>query len=119
MQLLSRWYGFSFTYPNCEIYLEQMLPILIQSLVLASAGLLSVGSITIIILLLISDHGLRNGLAYMLSYLSGCTLIGAVVVFVGCAGAENSSGEKGKFLPLLFIICRPISHLDQANHRNS
>ena len=20
MQLLSRWYGFSFTYPNCEIY---------------------------------------------------------------------------------------------------
>jgi len=81
-----------------------MFPTLIQSLVLASAGMLSVGSITIIILLLMSEHGLRNGLAYMLGYVGGYMVIGVTVIFVGYRVAENSSGELGNFMPILFVV---------------
>jgi len=81
-----------------------MLPVLIQSVVLATAGMLSVGSITIIILLLMSEHGLRNGIAYMLGYVGGYMLIGISVIFVGYRVAENSSGESGSFMPILFVV---------------
>lgn len=65
--------------------------------------MLSVGSITIVILLLISDQGWRNGLAYMLGYVSAYTLIGVSAVWVGYTVAENRSGEPGNFLSILFI----------------
>ncbi len=81
-----------------------MLPILIQSLVLASAGLLSVGSITIIILLLMSEHGLHNGMAYMLGYVGGYILIGVSVILVGYRVAENRSGESGRIVPIMLIV---------------
>ncbi len=80
-----------------------MLPALIQSLVLASAGLLSVGSITIIILLLMSDQGLRNGLGYMLGYTGGYMLIGISIILVGYTVTENGSRESGSFMPILFV----------------
>jgi threonine/homoserine/homoserine lactone efflux protein len=70
---------------------------------LASGGILSVGSITIVILLLISDQGWRNGLAYMLGYVGSYTLIGVSVVWMGYTVAEINSREAGNFLPLLFI----------------
>ena len=57
-----------------------MLPVLIQSLFLATSGLLSVGSITLVILLLISDRGWRNGLGYALGYTSAYSLIGVAAV---------------------------------------
>lgn len=81
-----------------------MLTVLIQSLVLASAGLLSVGSITLTILLLMSDRGLRNGFAYMLGYAGVYALIGVSAILIGNAVAANSSGETGGFLPWLFIM---------------
>lgn len=81
-----------------------MLPILLESLILASAGLFSVGSITIIILLLMSEHGLRNGLAYMLGYVGGYMVIGVSVIFVGFTVTENNSGASGSFMPILFIV---------------
>ena len=81
-----------------------MLPILIQSLVLASAGLLSVGSITIVILLLMSDQGLRKGVAYMLGYMGAYMLIGVAATLIGAKLAEARSGESGDFLPLLFVV---------------
>lgn len=81
-----------------------MLTVLLQSLVLASAGLLSVGSITIIILLLMSKQGLRNGLAYLLGYVGGYMLIGVSVILVGYRVTENGSGESGNFMPTLFVI---------------
>ncbi len=81
-----------------------MLSVLVQSLILASGGILSVGSITIVILLLISDQGWRNGLAYMLGYLGSYTLIGVSVVWIGFTVAEESSGEPGIVLPILFVI---------------
>ncbi len=71
---------------------------------LASGGILSVGSITIVILLLISDRGWRNGLAYMLGYVGAYTLIGVSFVLAGYRLAENRSTESGAFLPFLFVI---------------
>jgi len=81
-----------------------MLTVLIQSLILASGGLLSVGSITIVILLLISDRGWRNGLAYALGYVSAYSLIGVSVVWIGYRVTENRSGEPRSFSSILFII---------------
>lgn len=81
-----------------------MLPVLLQSLVLASAGLLSMGSITIIILLLMSEKGLRNGIGYMLGYTGGYMLIGVSVILVGYTVTENGSGESGSFMPILFVV---------------
>jgi hypothetical protein len=81
-----------------------LLTVLIQSLILASGGILSVGSITIVILLLISGQGWRNGVAYTLGYVGSYSLIGVSILLVGYTVAENNSGESGKFLPLLLII---------------
>ena len=81
-----------------------MLPVLIQSLILASGGIVSVGSITLVILLLISDKGWRNGLGYMLGYTLSYTTIGIAVILAGFSAAEDNSGEPGIFLPVLFII---------------
>ena len=80
-----------------------MLPVLIQSLLLASSGLLSVGSITLVILLLISDRGWRNGLSYALGYTSAYTLIGISVVVLGYRTTENNAGEPSLFLPIVLM----------------
>ena len=64
---------------------------------------MSIGSITIVILLLISDQGWRNGLAYMLGYVTGYTFIGLSAVWIGYTVAENRSGETGSFSSILFI----------------
>jgi len=80
--------------------------------------MLSVGSITIVILLLLSDHGLRNGLAYMLGYVGGYMLIGVSVTLVGYTVAENSSAEEGILLPILLIILGMLLlFLSQRNWR--
>ena len=68
--------------------------VLIESLVLAAGGIVSVGSITIVILLLISDGGWRKGAAYTLGYTGGYTLIGLAAVLLGAKAsqAEPSGG---------------------------
>lgn len=81
-----------------------MFPVLIQSLLLASSGLLSVGSITLVILLLISDRGWRNGLGYALGYFSAYTTIGTAVVVLGYRAAENSAREPSRFFPTLLLF---------------
>ena len=81
-----------------------MLSVLIQSLLLASSGLLSVGSITLVILLLISDRGWRNGLGYALGYISTYTLIGISAVVFGYRTAENNTGEPSLFLPIILMF---------------
>lgn len=80
-----------------------MLAILIQSLLLASSGLISVGSITLVILLLLSDRGWHNGLGYALGYISGYSLIGVSVVLVGYKTAEKSNNRPSLFLPILLL----------------
>jgi len=81
-----------------------LLPVLIQSLLLASAGLLSVGSITLVILLLISDRGWHNGLGYALGYTSAYTLIGVSAVVFGYRSTWNKVGEPSLFLPILLMV---------------
>ena len=81
-----------------------MLPVLIQALVLASAGLLSVGSITLVILLLLSDRGWHNGLGYALGYTSAYTIIGISAVVFGYRATGNTAGRQGLFLPILLIV---------------
>ncbi len=81
-----------------------MVTILTQSLLLAASGLLSIGSITLVILLLISDRGWRNGLGYALGYFSAYSVIGVSVVALGYRAAQNSSGEPGLFLPIALLV---------------
>jgi len=81
-----------------------MSKILIQSLLLASTGLLSVGSITIVILLLISKRGWKNGLGYALGYTIAYTLIGVTVVTLGYRAAENRASEPSIVTPTLLLI---------------
>lgn len=81
-----------------------MLAVLIQSLVLASGGILSVGSIIIVILLLISNQGWRNGLAYMSGYVGAYTLIGVSAVLLGANVAGNGSSGGGMTSSVLLII---------------
>lgn len=81
-----------------------MASVLVQALVLASAGILSIGSITLVILLLISDRGWRNGLGYALGYTGAYFLIGIAVVLLGYRSSGNGAGEPGYFLPVLFLL---------------
>jgi len=81
-----------------------VLPILIQSLLLASAGLLSVGSITLVILLLTSDRGWYNGLGYALGYISAYSVIGVSAVLLGYRAEENNTSEPGLFFPSLLLV---------------
>jgi len=81
-----------------------LLPVLVQALVLASTGFLSVGSITLVILLLLSDRGWHSGLGYALGYFSAYSVIGIVVVVVGYRSAENNTGERSIFLPVLLMV---------------
>jgi threonine/homoserine/homoserine lactone efflux protein len=78
--------------------------VLIQALVLASAGLLSVGSITLVILLLLSDRGWHNGLGYALGYTGAYTMIGVSVVAFGYRAAENRTEEPNLFFPILLMV---------------
>ena len=81
-----------------------MLSVLIQSLLLASSGLLSVGSITLVILLLLSDRGWRNGLGYALGYISAYSLIGVSAVILGYRATANEAGKPGLFQPILLMV---------------
>ena len=83
---------------------QQLLPVLIQSLILASSGLLSVGSITLVILLLISDRGWHNGLGYALGYASAYTVIGVSAVLLGYRATATGTREPGLFLPILLTV---------------
>ena len=82
-----------------------MLPLLVQTLIFASSGLLSIGSITLVILLLISDRGWRNGLAYALGYTGAYCLIGISAVSFGYGKIQNSGSELplGVSIFLLFL----------------
>ena len=81
-----------------------MLKILLQSLLLASTGLLSVGSITIVILLLISKRGWRNGLGYALGYTTAYSIIGVLVVLWGYRATEKGTSESSIFFPVFLMF---------------
>ena len=82
-----------------------MLPLLVQTLIFASSGLLSIGSITLVILLLISDRGWRNGLAYALGYTGAYCVIGISAVSFGYRMVQNNGSEPplGASIFMLFL----------------
>lgn len=93
-----------------------MFPILAQSLLLAASGLLSVGSITLVILLLLSDRGWRSGLGYALGYFTAYSVIGTVVVALGYRADGNSDSEPGLFFPIVLLVLGAL--LLWLSHRN-
>ncbi len=81
-----------------------MLPLLVQTLIFASSGLLSIGSITLVILLLISDRGWRNGLAYALGYTGAYCVIGISAVSIGYRNIENIGNKPPLGVSILLIL---------------
>ncbi len=81
-----------------------MFPVLLQTLLFASSGLLSVGSITLVILLLLSERGWRNGLGYALGYTTGYSLVGVGTVSLGYRVVGNPSGAAAPFVSWLLLV---------------
>ncbi|HRJ41776.1 MAG: GAP family protein [Caldilineaceae bacterium] len=81
-----------------------MLPVLIETLLLASAGILSFGAITLTILLLISDRGWLNGLAFALGYLGGYALLGVAAVMLGYRSTNPSNDGPGVIFPSVLLL---------------
>lgn len=69
-----------------------MFTVLMETILLASAGIFSFGSITLVILLLISDRGWVNGLAYALGYFLSYTTIGVMAVTIGLRSGGDGGG---------------------------
>jgi threonine/homoserine/homoserine lactone efflux protein len=76
----------------------------VESLAIASAGMLSVGSITIVILLLTSNSGLRNGLAYVVGYVGAYTVIGIALVVAGYDEVNGGSSGGGTVSSVLTMF---------------
>lgn len=81
-----------------------MITVLVQSLALASVGIISPGSITLVILLLMSDRGWHNGLAYMAGYIGMYTAIGVAVLIVGVNAVERGSSEPSQTTSIVLIL---------------
>lgn len=80
-----------------------MLSILLQTLALASSGLLAVGSMTLVILLLLSERGWRNGLGYALGYAGAYTLLGTGAVTLGYRAAQSGGGQSSPVFSLVLL----------------
>ncbi len=92
------------TYNKTAAMMIGMFPVLLQSLILASGGILSLGSTILVILLLLSDRGWHNGLGYTLGYTGAYGLIGMAFLLVNYDASGNAPTEQGIVVPLLFII---------------
>lgn len=81
----------------------QMLPVLIEAIVLSSGGIASVGSITIVILFLLSERGRQVGVGYAAGYTISYTGIGLAVILLGYRASLQGNNEPVRFMPILFI----------------
>ena len=80
-----------------------MISTLLQALALASVGLISPGSITLVILLLMSDKSWRNGVAFASAYLVMYSLIGIATLTLGLNAAENRFSEQSPTSSIILI----------------
>lgn len=81
-----------------------MLPILLQTLVLAASGLLAPGSMTLVVLLLLSERGRRNGWGYALGYLAGYLLWGQVAVLLSTRLPQGGMGARSPWAAAFFLL---------------
>ncbi len=81
-----------------------MLQVLVQTLILASSGLLSVGSITLVILLLLSGRGWQKGLAYALGYTGSYCITGVSAVLLGYRKFRPEGGGAYTAVSVLLLL---------------
>ena len=80
-------------------------PIIIQSMILASSGLFSFGSMTLVIIMLISGKDQLNGLFYAIGYFIGYLVIGLFLIAFGynAQGGSNSSFNNVFYFSLIVL----------------
>lgn len=81
-----------------------MMTVFVQSLALASVGIISPGSITIVILLLMSGKGWRNGMGYALGYIGMYSAIGVTAIVLGLGSAENINNEQSLTTSIVLLV---------------
>jgi threonine/homoserine/homoserine lactone efflux protein len=80
-----------------------MITVFLQALAVASIGVFAPGSITLVILLLMSDRGWRNGLAFASGYIVMYSLIGVGVLVSGIGSAENAPSQQSPTTSYILI----------------
>ena len=81
-----------------------MFSVLVEAVLFALSGVISIGSISIVIILLLSQRGWRNGLGYALGYTSAYSIIGILAVTTGNQIVEIYSGNGSVLQPILFLV---------------
>ncbi|MEM8858821.1 MAG: GAP family protein [Chloroflexota bacterium] len=80
-----------------------MTSVLLQTLAVAALGLLAPVSITLVILLLMSGREGRNGIAFMVGYISTYTLLGVVLLVLDVKVARLRSVENSSLTSFVLI----------------
>jgi len=76
----------------------------IQSILVASAGFFSVGSIAITLLLLLSEDGRLKGLAYVLGYVLAYSLIGLGVIVFGSEFQQSENERQSLSFSVVSLV---------------
>lgn len=98
-----------------------MLPVLLQSMTLAAAGVFSVGSITLVLLLLMSPRGWVSGVAYAAAYTGAYAGIGVAVLLLGRGAPSGPPGGGGGTVSsvLLLVLAGLLLWVGQRNRRRA
>lgn len=81
-----------------------MFPVLLQTLLLASSGLFSVGSISIVLFFLISDVKVERALVYALGYFLSYNLIGLLMLVINSRFTLEGSDRFYMVRSILLIL---------------
>ncbi len=91
--------------------------LVLQALLFASSGMLSVGSITIVIILLMADQGVGNAVAYVSGYFMGYLTIALVAVSLGYRTGTSQSSANPIVQILTVLIGALLVYLGLRNWR--
>lgn len=80
-----------------------MSSVLLEAIILASSGILSIGSMTITILLLLTPKGLMKGISYALGYIMGYSIIGITTILFQYQLGSNFESEPSR-IPYIILI---------------
>ena len=72
-----------------------MLTVLLQSLTVGALGVFSPGAITVVTLLLTSNRGWKNGVSFLIGYMTMYALIGALFLVFGLTSIEDIYSLEG------------------------
>ncbi len=77
--------------------------LILQSIGLAFTGLVSLGSITIVLLLILSKDGFYKGLGYTLGYFLGYVLIGNILIVLSLFLPVNFTNQVNSTIPIFLL----------------